>query len=197
MTAQPGPDDLLTPWPDHLLTLEEFAALPEDNSRRYELQEGVLIVTPRAATVHQRVAGRLLELLNEQLPTGWEALLDVELVTQAGFPARVRVPDLVVTTVEVVDANLPRLTADQVQLAIEIISPGSRTTDTLVKPHEYADCDIPYYWVIDLDPPVSLVAYHLAGEFGYQEAPAVTRKFSTIEPFPLSFDVAELTAPRK
>jgi Uma2 family endonuclease len=197
MTAQPGPDDLLTPWPDHLLTLEEFDALPEDNSRRYELQEGVLIVTPRAATLHQRIAGRLLELLNEQLPTGWESLVDVELVTQAGFPARVRVPDLVVTTVEVVDANVPRLTADQVQLAVEIISPGSRTTDTVVKPHEYADSGIPYYWVIDLDPPVSLVAYRLAGDFGYQEAPAVTGKFSTIEPFPLNFDLVELTAPRK
>jgi hypothetical protein len=29
-------------FPDHLLTLEEFTRLPEDNSRRYELQEGVL-----------------------------------------------------------------------------------------------------------------------------------------------------------
>jgi len=189
MTAQP--------WPDHLLTLEEFAALPEDNSRRYELHEGVLIVTPRAAPLHQRVACRLLTELDHQLPGGWEMLADVEVVTQAGFPARVRVPDVVVTRSEIVEANPPRLTADQVQLAVEIISPGSRDTDTLVKPVEYANCDIPYYWVIDLDPPVSLVAYHLAGDFGYQEAPAVTGKFSTIEPFPLSFDLVELTAPRK
>ncbi len=197
MTAQPWPDHRSVPWPDHLLTLEEFAALPEDNSRRYELQEGVLIVTPRAAPLHQKVAFNLMIALNEQLPIGWDVLNDVEVVTQPGFPSRVRVPDVVVTTVEVVKANPPRLTADQVRLAVEIISPGSRTTDTVVKPHEYADSGIPYYWVIDLDPPVSLAAYHLAGDFGYQEAPAVTGKFSTIEPFPLTFDVVELTAPRK
>jgi Uma2 family endonuclease len=197
MTAQPGPGDLLMPWPDHLLTLEEFAALPEDNSRRYELQEGVLIVTPRAAPLHQKVAFNLMIALNDQLPTGWDMLDDVEVVTQPGFPTGVRVPDVIVTTADVVEANPPRLTADQVRLAIEIISPGSRKTDTMVKPHEYADAGIPYYWVIDPEPPVSLAAYHLAGDFGYQEAPAVTRTFRTIEPFPLSFDVAELTAPRK
>ncbi len=42
-------------FPDHLLTLEEFFELPEDNSRRYELQEGVLIVSPRAQSLHQPV----------------------------------------------------------------------------------------------------------------------------------------------
>ena len=30
-----------------LLTLEDWDALPEDNSAHFELQEGVLIVTPR------------------------------------------------------------------------------------------------------------------------------------------------------
>ncbi|QUG99647.1 hypothetical protein HUO13_01510 [Saccharopolyspora erythraea] len=35
--------------PDHLLTIEEFDELPEDGSRRYELQEGVLQVSPKAA----------------------------------------------------------------------------------------------------------------------------------------------------
>jgi hypothetical protein len=43
-------------FPDHLLTLEEFTQLPEDNSRHYELQEGVLIVRPRAAWLPARQA---------------------------------------------------------------------------------------------------------------------------------------------
>jgi Uma2 family endonuclease len=188
MTAQP--------WPDHLLSLDEFDALPEDNSRRYELQEGVLIVTPRALPLHQKAAYHLMEALNKQLPPGWDTLDDVEVVTQAGFPARVRVPDVVVTSVEVVQANRPRLTADEVLLAVEIVSPGSHDTDTLVKPVEYAKAGIPHYWVIDLEPPVSLAVYTRAGNFGYQEVPAVTGRFSTSEPFELTIDVAELATPR-
>lgn len=185
------------PWPDHLLTLEEFDALPEDNSRRYELQEGVLIVTPRAAPLHQRVAYRLMTSLDEQLPAGWEMLADVEVVTQPGFPVHVRVPDVLITTVDVVAANPPRLTAEQVLVAVEIVSPGSRDTDTLVKPVEYANAGIPHYWLIDLKPPVSLTAYKLAGKFGYRESPAVTGQFKTLEPFPLSIDVAALTSGRR
>lgn len=185
MTAQP--------WPDHLLTVEEFAALPEDNSRRYELQEGLLIVSPRATSLHQQVALHLQMSLYGQLPDGWRVAADMELVvTEPGFMAGVRVPDVVIAPADVVKANLSRFTADQILVAVEIISPGSRRTDTVVKPVEYANAGIPYYWVIDMDPPLSLAAYHLAGDFGYQEAPAVTGTFRTMEPFPLEVDLTTL-----
>ena len=32
--------------PGSLMTLDEWVALPEDNAYRYELQEGVLLVSP-------------------------------------------------------------------------------------------------------------------------------------------------------
>lgn len=179
-------------FPDHLLTLEEFIQLPEDNSRHYELQEGVLIVSPRAQSLHQQVLMHLMMALYHQLPPGWRLAPDMEVVTDSRFPASVRVPDLVIVQEEAVRANLPRYPADEVLVAIEIISPGSRRIDTKVKPDEYAEAGIPYYWVIDLDEPLSLAAYHLAGVFGYQEAPAVTRVFQTNEPFPLRIDLTEL-----
>jgi Uma2 family endonuclease len=180
-------------WPDHLLTLEEFIELPEDNSRRYELQEGILIVSPRANFLHQRIAHRLVAMLNDQLPAEWEAVGDVEMITDPGFPASVRVPDVLVVQEELVSTAAPRCTADEALLAVEIISPGSQRTDTLVKPVEYAKAGIPHYWVIDLNEPLSLVAYHQAGDFGYQEAPAVTGTFTTSEPFSLQVDLTALT----
>jgi Uma2 family endonuclease len=183
-------------WPDHLLTLEEFIELPEDHSRRYELQEGVLIVSPRANYLHLRVARSLMNMLNDQLSPEWEAVADGEVVTRPGFPANVRVPDVLIVREEVISAAVPRVTADEVLLAVEIISPGSKQTDTLVKPVEYANAGIPHYWVIDLDEPMSLVAYHSAGDFGYQEAPAVTGMFTTEEPFPLRVDLTALARPR-
>ncbi|WP_307849504.1 hypothetical protein [Qaidamihabitans albus] len=46
---------------------------------------------------------------------------------------------------------------------------------------------------MDLSEPVSLVAGHLAGEFGYQDAPAVTGTFTTAEPFPVRLDLTRLS----
>jgi hypothetical protein len=31
----------VSPWPDHLLSLDEWVALPEDNTRHFELVEGM------------------------------------------------------------------------------------------------------------------------------------------------------------
>jgi len=49
----------------------------------------------------------------------------------------------------------------------------------VTKRGEYADAGIPYYWIVDLDEPVSLFDCHLAEGFGYQDACDIT------EPFPV------------
>lgn len=82
-----------------LMTLDEWVALPEDSSCRYELQEGVLLVSPRPASQHQQAAYRLARRFDEQLPAGWDFFLDVEVVVRAVHPPIVRVPDLLVTKV--------------------------------------------------------------------------------------------------
>ncbi|GAA0620250.1 Uma2 family endonuclease [Kutzneria viridogrisea] len=186
------------PWPDHLLSLEEFTALPEDTSRRYEVLEGVLIVSPRPVGLHSRVAKQLALHLDEQLSPEWEAAIEMDLVLRPGFPLGVRVPDVVVTRSELIDQSAPRLYPEDVLIAVEVISPGSRMTDTVLKPVEYAEAGIPHYWVVDLEPPVSLTAYHLIEEFGaYQEAPAVTGEFLTSEPFSLRIDLDAVTSRRR
>lgn len=54
------------------------------------------------------------------------------------------------------------------------------------------DAGIPHYWIVDLSEPVSLVCCHLAGPFGYQDAPAVTDEFVTTVPFPVKLRVDRL-----
>jgi Uma2 family endonuclease len=80
-----------------------------------------------------------------------------------------------------------------VLVAVEVVSPGSYRTDQIIKRGEYADAGIPHYWIIDLDPPTSLVAAQLAGGFGYQDAGATTGTFATDVPFPVELDLAALT----
>ena len=46
-------------WPDHLLSLAEWDVLPEDTSHRCELVEGILLVAPCPAFLHQLVMQEL------------------------------------------------------------------------------------------------------------------------------------------
>jgi len=182
----------LPSYPNHLLTLEEYDALPEDELHHYELLEGILIVSPRAASYHQEVAFYLMMELYRQLPRQWKLVSDVEVVLRSEFPPTLRAPDVLVVPAEAAKAKPKRYNASEVLLAVEIISPGSRSIDTSHKPAEYARAGIPHYWVVDLDDPLSVAAYHLAGDLGYQEAPAVSKIFSVQEPFPVTIDLTAL-----
>lgn len=146
-------------WPDHLLSLEDWEALPEDSSRRYELVEGGLHVSPRPVFDHQRALLKLGSQVADQLPSDLVALPEVEVVLFEAWPATVRIPDLVVVSAEIADKNPARCAATDVLLAVEVISPGSVRTDRIVKFAEYADAGIADYWVVDLEQPVSIAAY--------------------------------------
>jgi Uma2 family endonuclease len=181
--------------PGSLMTLDEWVAMPEDNTYRYELQEGVLLVSPRAARRHQLAAQRLSQQLDGQLPADWESVLDMEVVVRAEHPSIVRVPDVVVTRV---GGPEDRLAASDVLLAVEVISTGSRNVDLHLKPCEYAEAGIPHYWIVDLDPLApSITVCHLGlPDVGYVEAPAVTEQLVTSVPFSLRINIPALVAPR-
>ncbi|MFC4947147.1 Uma2 family endonuclease [Pseudonocardia sp. GCM10023141] len=179
------------PIPHALMTLAEWEALPEDNAGHVELQEGVLVVSPKPARRHQDALLALAWSVRQQLPPRWQALFDFEVVVRAETPAIVRAPDLVV--VPRGGAQM-RVAASEVLIAVEIISPGSRGIDTVLKPFEYAGAGIPHYWVVDLDPPVpSITVFGLgAPGDGYVESQRATGELVTSVPFPLRIDVAGL-----
>jgi Uma2 family endonuclease len=172
---------MAAPWPDHLLTLDEWDALPVDTSRHYELVEGVLIVSPKPLPSHQRAAQRLAWWLDEQLPADLTAVIDIEITVAAEFPPIVRAPNVTIAYSKTVAADMPRLAATDVLCAIEVISPGSRRTDRLVKPIEYAEAGIPAYWTVDLEAPVSLLPHSLADGY-YQPDAEVSGTFHATFP---------------
>ena len=180
------------PFDGQLLTVEDYFALGEEPPFRHaELQEGVLILNS-PTLIHQRVILNLAHQLKDQLPSGSEVSFSSDVILEPEFPPTVRQPDLILTTSETVDSG-QRLEAKHVLLAVEVISPGTKRVDRVLKPVEYAEAGIRHYWVIDPEPPLSLAAYHLADAFeAYQEAPAVTGEFVTREPFPLRVDLDRL-----
>lgn len=157
--------------PDHLLDLAEWDALPEDTSARYELVEGVIVVSPRPSYRHQDLVHRLCGQLRDQLPAHLTALPEVDLVVDdgaGGGPATVRVPDVVVVP-SVHVADHARAGRGEVVAAIEVLSPGSGRTDRVAKLAEYAEAGIPHYILVDPEGPISeYVLVEEDGSAGYR-----------------------------
>ena len=136
----------------------------------------------------------------EATPPGLEAVEDIDVdleLAPPDAPGTVRRPDLVVarrSAAERVDREGEVYRAGDIVVAIEIVSPGSRRLDQRTKRDEYADAGIPHHWILDLDAPVSLLACHLGGEFGYVDGGAVTGVFRAAEPFPVEIDLEALLA---
>ncbi|WP_409461788.1 Uma2 family endonuclease [Amycolatopsis sp. GA6-003] len=147
-------------WPHHLLTLDDWADLPEDPKVRIEVVEGVPSVSPRPMWFHLRSVTRLAFLLDEQLSPEMSAGAEAELLLCEN-PLTIRVPDVLVTSAEVAEANPARIAAADAELVIEVLSPGTKHVDEGAKLFEYADARIEQYWIVDLAPPVSLIAYRL------------------------------------
>ena len=181
-----------------LLTVAEFAALPEATDGRYELQEGSVVISPRPMPEHQICLGNLQVQIAHQVPELLRLIPEVDIdlglvsPTEPGF---VRLPDLVVVTAAGIRRRRQEgrlLRASEVVLAIEILSLGSQRTDRSIKHAEYADAGIPHYWIVDIDSRPSLVACQLAGEFGYVDAAPVSGTFIADEPFPVRLDLDRL-----
>ncbi|HEY3630097.1 MAG TPA: Uma2 family endonuclease [Jatrophihabitantaceae bacterium] len=191
MTASPLP-------PTHLLTVDEYAALGEDEHGRTELMEGSLVMSPSPTLDHNLASFRLAMQLSPQAPAGYVVIPDVDVDLQLvprDQPGSSRRPDLLVvehTAPARQRADGGLLRASEVLIVVEIVSPGSVRTDNIVKRAEYADAGIPHYWIVDLDGPISLLAAHLSEQFGYRDEPAATGAYVADEPFPVRLELDQL-----
>lgn len=175
------------PAPAGLLSLADWEALPESEFNRIELQEGVLIVSPRPKPEHQETLGELYVQLRAQIPPGVKVYLEIDVIIDGDHPPTVRVPDLAL-----VDAHAPEpITAESVVVAIEIVSPGTARMDLVTKRSEYAGAGIPHYWIVH--PDHTLTALELR-DGGYTETARALGSFHTDVPFPLTIDLTALPA---
>ncbi|OBI82170.1 hypothetical protein A5663_14870 [Mycobacterium sp. E740] len=187
----------LAELPRDLVTLEEWDALELDEARRWELVEGGIVMTPRPRPLHQVVSRNLSQLIRENLPASLVVLQEVEVTVEARFPPTVRDPDLVVVNRSVVDRNPVRVDPSDVVLVVEIVSPGSRRTDRVMKAYEYAKAGIGHYWIVDLDADSDeRFLSHVLREGTYHRVAAlVGDSVQTAEPLALNFRIDTLTQP--
>ena len=169
--------------------LDELDGLLDDRYR-YECLDGQLIQMAPAMPLHQRVGKRLLVQLDDQLPAGWEAFTECGVRLGTDW----RIPDLLVVPDQLTGRRL--FDPAEVQLIVEVASDSTRRTDRIVKPAEYADAGIRYYWRIESEPELVLSAYTLQGRHYSEPLVFATGTASPPAPFPLTVDLDALTGPR-
>ena len=149
--------------PDLLMTAKEWEAFDAPD-QRYELSDGVLVMSPRPILVHQHLCRRLANVLDEQLATA-VPVLEVEVVIDSAHPPTYRTPDISVVRAEVVSRGPAGLVPADVLLAVEVVSPGSRTTDDITKPYQYARAGIPLLLIgdVEAEPQLTLLQLHSGG----------------------------------
>ena len=85
------------------------------------------------------------------------------------------------------------LRPNEILLAVEIMSPGTISTDRYTKPGEYAEADIPFYWRFEQRAELELHAYELVpGRPLYRLAGVHTGRYVTTKPFELNLDIQSL-----
>jgi len=168
------------------LTVADIEAMPDDGNR-YELIDGVLVVTPSPGFTHQRVALNLWRLLDDHAPADMCAMaapFDVILDRRSWVE-----PDVLVAPRSAYDDK--RLPVPPL-LAVEVLSPSSVLTDMNVKHDRYRRSGIPSYWVIDPVEP-RLIAWELSGS-RYVEVANVggEETWTAATPFPVTITPARL-----
>jgi Uma2 family endonuclease len=188
VTAWPGWMDL----PDGL-SAAEYEALPEEICRRIEVVDGAIIVSAAPRRLHQDIARRLANALEAARGPGLAVSTDVDLRLR-DVPLLNRRPDVVVY-----DASLPDeavLRPRDCVLVVEVMSPGSVTTDQTDKPAEYAAAGIRHYWRVELDPAdgvPSVFCYRLDPTTGtYASAGVHSPKMTVTEPVGVAVDLTTL-----
>lgn len=168
------------------LTRADLDKMPEDG-HRYELIDGVLIVSPAPRIRHQDVVGNLHLVLRAACTPEFKVLMapvDVALSDDT-----VMQPDLLVARrSDFTERDLPMAPA----LAVEVLSPSTRAFDLLLKKDRLQRAGCKSYWVVDPDVP-GVSMWNLA-DGSYAEAGAATgdELIRAELPFPIEFTPTSL-----
>jgi Uma2 family endonuclease len=172
--------------PPALLTIDDLDDFPDDGNR-YELIDGELVVSPPPALPHQLLQSRLLIRLDRAAPAGVE-ILAAPVGVERGNDTHVE-PDLLVVPRSALGGDK---LAERPLLVVEILSPSSRSYDSVRKRRVYEQMGVPSYWIAD---PIaaSLTVLELVDGTYQDVASAHGAETVTVErPFPLAITPDEL-----
>jgi Uma2 family endonuclease len=175
------------------LSAADYEALPEEVCRRIEVIDGAIVANAARHRTHQRVVRLLTQILADACGERYAVDFDVDLRLR-DVPLLNRRPDIAIY-----DRTLPDdavLRAHHCLLVVEVMSPGSVTTDQTDKPAEYAAAGIPHFWRVErTDDSQDLVIFRYRLDpttKTYASAGVDTGKVIVTDPVATAFDLADL-----
>lgn len=168
------------------LTRADLEDLPDDG-HRYELIDGVLVVSPSPRIRHQDMVGNLHLLLRAGCPSHLKVVLapfDVALADDT-----VVIPDLLVADrTQFTDKELP----GPPLLAVEVLSPSTRRFDLLLKRDRFQSAGVASYWLIDPEGPSVTVLELRDGAYVEVARSVGSEACEVTQPYPLRMVPADL-----
>ncbi len=166
------------PW-----TLDDVLSLPEDNSQRIELVDGMLLVSPLGSYRHQLVVGKAYATLLNACPEHHQATVELNVLLASG---RLLIPDF--TIVNPREAGVMFPVADVV-LVGEVLSKTTRLNDLGLKRELYAEAGVKYYMLVDPEPKVvEATLLELQGTEYVEIAQSVNGVLEIERPFPVTIN---------
>lgn len=153
------------------LTYHDYEVLPDDG-RRYEIHDGELSVTPAPTPQHQIVSGRLFTALTRWADAHPGGLLLYSPLDVILADTSIVQPDLVYLATDRLNRVSKRGIEGAPTLAVEILSPSTRTIDRVTKTRLYARYGVPFLWLVD--PDARTIETFMLREDRYALGPAVT-----------------------
>lgn len=142
MTAETAPPA----WMHEQITAEVYDSWSEEQCAGIEIVDGMVVVSPSASKRHYRSARVLANALDSSGGADWNADTDFDIRLQ-DVPLTNRRPDVVVYRADTIDLSPTR--PEHVLMVVEVVSPGSETTDRIVKLDQYAKAGIAFFWRVE------------------------------------------------
>ncbi|MFE3267221.1 Uma2 family endonuclease [Streptomyces sp. NPDC059215] len=179
-------------WMHSQISAEQYDSWSEKQCAGIEIVDGMVVVSPSGSKRHNRPARILANALDTAAGPDWNADTDFDVRLQ-DVPLTNRRPDVIVYRAETIDLTPTR--PEHVLLVVEVVSPGSETTDRVVKVDQYAKAGIPFYWRVEqaaTGVPIVYTSILDPADRTYRDGEMFTGTVRATVPFPITVDLGLL-----
>lgn len=181
---------LLPTPPPGGFTARDLPRLIEAVDANFELLDGEVVMMAPATHWHDEVVDILKFALRGVAPR--EFVIATEKGIDLGHT--VPEPDVLAVSREAVSAESLVFQPSQVHLAVEVVSPGTRTKDRMLRPAQYSDAGVKCFWRVENEDNAMVVyTFELLPEGGYAPTGVHRHRVRVDRPFLVDIALPEVT----
>lgn len=181
---------LLPTPPPGGFTAGDLPRLIEAVDARFELLDGEVLMMAPATHWHDEVMKLLWYALRQVAPR------TLVIATEKGIDLghTVPEPDILAVSRAAVQSDSLVFQPSDVFLAVEVVSPRTKTKDRTLRPAQYAEAGIKCFWRVENEDDAMVVyTFELLPEGGYAPTGVFRSRIKVDRPFPIDVELPEVT----